>query len=319
MTASLSTEFTTRASSINRALDLIGDKWCLLILQEVFWGINSFNEMMAAMGVSRGVLSNRLNWLQEVGCLRKETAGRPRYHLTTRSMELYDSAIMAVAWERRWYRNPQLDRVELVHTTCGHPFTAQMRCRSCDALVKPDDVSYTPGPGATLDLREKKVRRRSSVSIAQVPSQRALYLNLINIVGDRWTSNLIALSYHGLKRFEQFSSRTAGGNQYTVRPTPVPCRRGYADPGGLPTAGRVRYEYHLTEKGKDLYPWFLSLLQWGDKWCDPRGRGKPMQLTHLSCGDPLVGEVRCSACGQVLRAHDVRFSLNGVSIDPAIV
>ncbi|MBT5792406.1 MAG: transcriptional regulator, partial [Gammaproteobacteria bacterium] len=43
----------TRASSINRALDQVGDKWCLLIIQEVFWGINSFNEMMAATGVSR--------------------------------------------------------------------------------------------------------------------------------------------------------------------------------------------------------------------------------------------------------------------------
>ena len=44
----------TRASSVNRALDQIGDKWCLLILQEVFWGINSFSEMLSATGVSRG-------------------------------------------------------------------------------------------------------------------------------------------------------------------------------------------------------------------------------------------------------------------------
>ena len=43
----------TRASSINRALDEIGDKWCLLVFQEVFWGINSFNDMLAATGVSR--------------------------------------------------------------------------------------------------------------------------------------------------------------------------------------------------------------------------------------------------------------------------
>ncbi|MFK8019565.1 MAG: winged helix-turn-helix transcriptional regulator, partial [Pseudomonadales bacterium] len=41
-------------------MDQIGDKWCLLIIQEVFWGINSFNEMKETMGVSRGVLSDRL-------------------------------------------------------------------------------------------------------------------------------------------------------------------------------------------------------------------------------------------------------------------
>ena len=76
----------TRASSINRALDQIGDKWCLLIIQEVFWGINSFTEMMAAMGVSRGVLSDRLKWLQSVDCLRQvpesEGGKRMRYQLT---------------------------------------------------------------------------------------------------------------------------------------------------------------------------------------------------------------------------------------------
>ena len=54
----------TRASSINRALDQIGDKWCLLIIQEVFWGINTFSGMLEATGVSRGVLSNRLKWLR---------------------------------------------------------------------------------------------------------------------------------------------------------------------------------------------------------------------------------------------------------------
>ena len=69
------TKLITRASSLNRALDQIGDKWCLLILQEVFWGINSFNEMMSATGVSRSVLSPRLTWRQTVDCLRKAADG----------------------------------------------------------------------------------------------------------------------------------------------------------------------------------------------------------------------------------------------------
>jgi DNA-binding HxlR family transcriptional regulator len=315
MTSSPPSEFTTRASSVNRALDLVGDKWCLLILQEVFWGINSFNDMMAAMGVSRGVLSNRLRWLQEVGCLRKESAGRPRYHLTARSVELYDSAIMAVAWERQWYSNPQLDRIELIHRDCGRPFTARMLCAACDQPVHSQDVSYAPGPGATRDVREKKVRRRSSISIAEVPSERALYLNLINIVGDRWTSNLIALSYHGFTRFEQFH------RELPVATNILSDRLKFLVDQGVfrQVAYRerpLRYEYQLTDKGRDLFPWFLSLLQWGDKWCDPRQRGRPMLLTHTRCGEPLAGQVRCSECSGVLRAHDVQFSRDGESIDP---
>jgi DNA-binding HxlR family transcriptional regulator len=313
MSTSLSSEFTTRASSINRALDLIGDKWCLLILQEVFWGINSFNDMMAAMGVSRGVLSNRLRWLQDVGCLRKETAGRPRYHLTARSVELYDSAIMAVAWERQWYSNPQLDRVELVHRNCGSAFAATMRCAACGDPVHPDDVTYAPGPGATRDVREKKVRRRSSISITEVPSERALYLNLIDIVGDRWTANVIALAYHGFRRFEQFHRELPVATNILSDRLRFLVNQGVFMQVAYQQRP-LRYEYHLTDKGRGLFPWFLSLLQWGDKWCDPQGRGRPMLLTHVPCGETLVGQVRCSECGEVLRAHDVQFSLDGENI-----
>jgi DNA-binding HxlR family transcriptional regulator len=307
-------EFLTRASSINRALDQIGDKWCLLIIQELLWGINSFNDMMAALGVSRGVLSNRLKWLQEMGCLRKEArageSGRPRYHLTAKSIELYDSALMAVAWERRWYQTPELDRVELIHLNCGKTFTPDMYCAACDAPVSSEDASYAPGPGATQDVREKKVRRRSSIPIREVPSQRSLYKNLVNVVGDRWTANLLALSYHGLARFDQFHRELPVATNILSDRLKLLVGEGVMRQVAYQQRP-LRYEYHLTEKGRDLFPWFLALLQWGDKWCDPLEQGPPMLVTHTRCGQALRGEVRCSECGGVLRAHEVRFSLDG--------
>jgi DNA-binding HxlR family transcriptional regulator len=310
-------EFTTRASSINRALDQIGDKWCLLIIQEVLWGINSFNDMMAAMGVSRGVLSNRLKWLQEVDCLRKdvESAGarRPRYHLTTKSIDLYDSALMAIVWERNWYRAPELDRVELVHLNCGKVFVPRICCSGCDGQVRAGDVSYKPGPGATRDVREKKVRRRSSISIKEVPSQRSLYKNLINIVGDRWTSNLIALSYCGLTRFDQFQQELPVATNILSDRLKFLVEEGVLQQ--VPYQQRpLRYDYRLTDKGRGLFPWFLTLLQWGDKWCDPQRRGKPTLATHSSCGRPLIAEVRCSECREPLRAHQVQFTLDGENL-----
>ncbi len=309
----------TRASSINRALDQIGDKWCLLIIQEVFWGINSFNDMMDAMGVSRGVLSNRLQWLQEVGCLRRETesegARRPRYHLTAKSIELYDAALMAINWERRWFSNPALDRVELVHS-CGRSFVPEMRCSACDGLVQADDVTYAPGPGATRDIREKKVRRRSSISISAVPSQRALYKNLINIVGDRWTANLVALAFHRLSRFDEFHRELPVATNILSDRLKFLVDEGIFEQ--LPYQQRpVRHAYHLTGKGRDLFPWFLALLQWGDKWCDPQQQGKPMLLTHSPCGRPMHGEVRCSECRQPVRAHEVVFTRDGEELQTA--
>ncbi len=302
----------TRASSINRALDQIGDKWCLLILQEVFWGINSFNEMRSAMGVSRAVLSNRLKWLQSVDCLRKEADGkggrRMRYHLTKKSIDTYDSALMAIAWERRFFNTPELDEVELIHHTCGQAFRPEMRCRSCGDDVRVGDVIYQPGPGATRDERDKKVRRRSSISVQDVPSNRSLYKNLINLVGDRWTANMIALSFHGFTRFDQFHQELPVATNILADRLKFLVEEGVFAQSAYQQQP-VRYEYQLTEKGAALYPWFLALLQWGDKWCDTDGKGKPMRLTHEPCGRALHGQVTCSACGGVLKAHQVTFSL----------
>jgi len=299
----------TRASSINRALDQIGDKWCLLIIQEVFWGINSFNQMLASTGVSKGVLSNRLKWLQKIGCLKKEANGGKRqlYHLTKKSIDLYDCALMAIAWEREFFQTPDLDAVELVHSKCGQVFQPVMRCRSCSDQVHLDDVAFEPGPGATRDERSKKVRRRSSISVLDVPSSRSLYKNLIHLIGDRWTANVIALSYHGLVRFDEFHSELPVATN--ILADRLKFLVGHGVFVQVPYHQRpVRYEYHLSGKGRALFPWFLALLQWGDTWCQSNDKGKPMRVRHKTCGRVLKGHVTCSACGEALKAHQVTFN-----------
>ena len=180
--------FTTRASSINRALDQIGDKWCLLIIQEAFWGVKSFKDFMTSTGASRGVLSNRLKWLQSVDCLRQhQVAGSKRleYRLTPKTLDLYHTALMALAFEQGQFREDRQEHITLTHRGCGKVFTPLLHCSACHGEVNVWDVDYRPGPGATRDERDKKVRRRSSIPVAQVPSARAYYRNLINIVGDR--------------------------------------------------------------------------------------------------------------------------------------
>ncbi|QIB65272.1 winged helix-turn-helix transcriptional regulator [Kineobactrum salinum] len=305
------TELKTRASSINRALDQIGDKWCILIIQEVFWGINSFGGMLEAIGVSRGVLSNRLKWLQSMGCLRRHPTGgnarHPVYHLTRKSIDLYHTALMAVVWEEHYHPPPPKGRVQLLHRSCGHSPVPTLRCSTCRRDVRGQDVSYHPGPGATRDVRDKKVRRRSSLSVDDVPSERSVYRNLIGLVGDRWTANVIALAFHGLQRFDEFhrelpvaTNILSDRMQFLVRQGVFATRPYQQRP--------VRHLYELTDKGWDLFPYFLTLLQWGDKWCD-RGAGRPLCLTHELCGESLHGEVVCNHCGEELRAHHVDFSI----------
>jgi len=298
----------TRASSINRALDQIGDKWCLLIIQEVFWGINTFSGMLEATGVSRGVLSDRLKWLQSVDCLKKRTAipgsRRAVYHLTRKSIQLYDSALMAIAWERKHYRTPSLDSVQLMHKPCRKLMTPKMICEACGDAVDGRDARYSPGPGATRDEREKKVRRRSTLSVEEVPSARSVYRNLVNLVGDRWTANVIALAFHGQNRFEEFHKELPVATNILSDRLRFLVEQGVFGSRAYQQRPR-RFEYYLTEKGWDLYPYFLTLLQWGDRWCDPNGDGAPMLVTHVSCDHQLQGRVVCDHCGEHLLAHDV--------------
>lgn len=309
MNATANNMLQTRASSINRALDQLGDKWCMLILQEIFWGVNTFNEILSASGMSRGVLSQRLNWLQEVDCLKKRPSQhgsrRSVYHLTKKSNDLYGVSLMATVWERQFFTNPALDHIQLQHLRCGEIFTPVMLCGSCVQPVTSDAVSYSDGPGAKQDLREKKVRRRSSISIMDAPNTRAVYKNLIHIAGDRWTANVVALAFHGLKKFDDFHRALPVATNILSDRLRFLVQEQIFSQNAYQQRPR-RHEYLLTEKGAAMFPFFLGLLQWGDKWCGD-GSGVPMIPHHDACGFDLRAQVCCDQCNQVLEAHDVSF------------
>ena len=300
---------TSRASSITRALDQIGDKWCLLVIEEVFWGINTFNGLQVATGASRGVLTDRLKWLQSVECLRKkapqENLKRPVYHLTKKSFDLYHNALMAIMWERKYFTMPLLDKVELIHNKCGESMWPVMECVACNGPIVFNEVFYRQGPGSAYDVRAMKVRRRSSVSILEGDSPRAAYKNLINITGDRWTANVIALAFHRFTKFDEFHKELPIATNILADRLKFLINHGifYQQPY---QKSPVRYEYHLTDKGKDLYPYFLTLLQWGNKWCGT-GAGDPMALSHGPCGNDLIGEVRCDKCKEKVIASEVHY------------
>lgn len=66
-----------------------------------------------------------------------------------------------------------------------------------------------------------------------------------------------------------------------------------------------RHEYRLTEKGADLIPALLALMQWGDRWKWPGGRG-PVRVTHEDCGGEVRVEVRCERCDREVQASELR-------------
>jgi DNA-binding HxlR family transcriptional regulator len=75
-----------------------------------------------------------------------------------------------------------------------------------------------------------------------------------------------------------------------------------------------RYEYALTEKGADLIPALLALMQWGDRWAWTGGHG-PVRVQHAECGHDVRVEVRCPQCERELAAAELRATVRGGVVD----
>src|SRR3954454_9029343 len=95
------TNFGDMACSIARTLDVIGEPWSPLILRDVFAGVGRFEQIQADLGISRKVLTERLNHLVARGVLtRRPYDRRPRYEyvLTEQGAELVEMLMVMVAW-----------------------------------------------------------------------------------------------------------------------------------------------------------------------------------------------------------------------------
>src|SRR5262245_29729146 len=66
-----------------------------------------------------------------------------------------------------------------------------------------------------------------------------------------------------------------------------------------------RYEYRLTEKGRDLYPVIVSLVRWGDRWMAGEA-GPPVELIHRGCGHVIMPVLACPDCAEPVTARDMR-------------
>jgi DNA-binding HxlR family transcriptional regulator len=134
--------------SIARTLEIVGERWTLLIIRDVFLGLRRFDQLQESLGVARNVLTDRLNRLVEEGILeRVQYSQRPlrfEYRLTKKGREL-NVALTAL---RQWgdahlsEKPPRLLRRKVDR----RPVVAALVPRSADVL-RPDEVELVPGPG----------------------------------------------------------------------------------------------------------------------------------------------------------------------------
>ncbi len=145
------TDFGTMACSIARTLDVMGEPWSPLILRDVWVGMNRFEQLQTDLGISRKVLTERLNHLVDHGVLeRRPYDRRPRYeyHLTEKGTDLIDVLMVMVRWGDTWLAGEAGPPVLYRHHACGEISDVDLRCAGCGEPMHAADVDVEAGPGA---------------------------------------------------------------------------------------------------------------------------------------------------------------------------
>jgi DNA-binding HxlR family transcriptional regulator len=116
----------------------------------------------------------------------------------------------------------------------------------------------------------------------------------LDVLRNRSTFLLMREAFYGTTRFEDFAERVGLSDPVTAArlrelvDEGLLEREDYREPGK-----RTRQRYRLTEKGSDLLPTLVALMQWGDRWLDDDGG--PVQLRHRDCGERVGVQLRCAA------------------------
>src|SRR5262247_3039207 len=125
--------------SIRRALDVLGEKWTLLILREAIYGVRRFDDFARALKCGRGVLSARLKTLTEEGILKRveyregDQRGRAEYHLDEKGIDLFTTILALSQWGERWMPPPDGPVAKVTERSSGRPVRAVM---TSDKTVK---------------------------------------------------------------------------------------------------------------------------------------------------------------------------------------
>lgn len=298
-----------RTCSIWRSLEVVGDTPTILILEAYWLGERRFDGFCKATGLLKTVVSDRLKRLINNDCMVKiaysERPKRYEYKATEKLIDFFPMALVMLHWERKWNKSPNKIKLTLTHTRCGKTSEPFPVCKACKTPLHAADVEWQEGPGVGLMEGSYSSRRRQSAELAK---DTRLFDDVSRIIGNRWATLILRSLFTGINQFQEILNDTnIATNILSDRLTDL-CEQDIIYKVSLPTDSR-RKKYKLTEKGKDIYPILLSLLEWGDKWL-PAPDGPPLLLTHKNCGQPLKVELSCSACGDEVRPEATRYKFD---------
>jgi DNA-binding HxlR family transcriptional regulator len=146
--------FSFDSCSVARTLEVVGERWTMLVLREAFFGVRRFNDFQRHLGAPRNVLTARLQTLVEAGVLRREPyreAGsreRFEYRLTPAGLELLPSLVALMQWGDHHLADDAGGPVVVRHHGCGAPVEAVLACRDGHVGLTAADTEPEPRAAA---------------------------------------------------------------------------------------------------------------------------------------------------------------------------
>jgi DNA-binding HxlR family transcriptional regulator len=148
----LGRDYSDQVCSIARTLELLGERWTLLVIRDVLSGNRRFGEIHESLGVARNVLSARLQRLVDEGILERrryqERPARYEYFLTEKGLDLWPTMMAMLAWGDRHLAGLEGPPIVVVHKGCGGHVNDRRICERCGKPLEVREARAVPGPGA---------------------------------------------------------------------------------------------------------------------------------------------------------------------------
>ena len=146
----LNHEYPGQICSVAKSLEVIGERWSLLIVRDVMYGKRRFGQMQRSLGVARNVLSARLQRLVDEDILERrayqENPPRHEYFLTEKGLDLWPALVALQGWGDRHSAGPEGPPLAIVHKACGGPVSDRGICEECGQVLTARDARPVPGP-----------------------------------------------------------------------------------------------------------------------------------------------------------------------------
>ncbi|WCB96151.1 putative HTH-type transcriptional regulator [Baekduia alba] len=143
--------YESQTCSVARTLELVGERWTLLIIRDAFLGVRRFGDFAERLGVARNVLQDRLERLVDAGILAKvpyqERPLRHEYRLTDMGRDLWPSIVALLQFGDKHLAPPAGPPMLLLHRGCGGELDDRRMCQACGAAVDLKQVEAVAGPG----------------------------------------------------------------------------------------------------------------------------------------------------------------------------